>query len=218
MATIPPGDSPTPSSAPAAPARPQQDLAENERRFRESEPYLRGAAASFGTDAERYDRARPTYPDAMIAAIAAAIPGPNVLDVGIGTGIAARLFKAHGCNVSVPKSTTARPKSPAAAGPTSRPRSSRTGTPRGELSTPSCPPRPDTGSTGSRCREGRSGAGSERPHRPVLERLPTSGGYTRLAPDQMERMLTRTGAAIDAMGGHFTMQYAAMVCTAVRNA
>jgi 2-polyprenyl-3-methyl-5-hydroxy-6-metoxy-1,4-benzoquinol methylase len=99
MATIPPGNSPTPSSAPAAPARPQQELTENEHRFRESEPYLRGAAASFGTDAERYDRARPAYPDAMIAAIAAAIPGPNVLDVGIGTGIAARLFKAHGCNV-----------------------------------------------------------------------------------------------------------------------
>jgi hypothetical protein len=31
-------------------------------------------------------------------------------------------------------------------------------------------------------------------------------------------MLTRTSAAIDAMGGHFTMQDAAMVCTAVRNA
>lgn len=95
MVTIPPGDGPIPSSAPAAPARPQQDLTGNERRFRESEPYLRGAVASFGTGADRYDRARPTYPDAMIAAIAAASPGPNVPD-GIGTGIAARLFKAHG--------------------------------------------------------------------------------------------------------------------------
>src|SRR5487761_1362591 len=61
--------------------------------------HARQMAESFGTDAERYDRARPGYPDAMVAAVVAASPGPDVLDVGIGTGIAARQFQAAGCRV-----------------------------------------------------------------------------------------------------------------------
>ena len=56
-------------------------------------------AESFGADAERYDRARPRYPDAMVERIVAASPGRDVLDVGIGTGIAARQFQAAGCTV-----------------------------------------------------------------------------------------------------------------------
>ena len=64
------------------------------------EPHrARDVAESFGTDAERYDRARPRYPDAMVARIAAASPGPDVLDVGCGTGIEARQFQAAGCTV-----------------------------------------------------------------------------------------------------------------------
>ncbi len=35
----------------------------------------------------------------MVAAIVAASPGPDVLDVGIGTGIAGRQFQAAGCRV-----------------------------------------------------------------------------------------------------------------------
>jgi SAM-dependent methyltransferase len=50
-------------------------------------------------DAERYDRARPHYPDALVQRIVAASPGPDVLDVGCGTGIAARQFQAAGCRV-----------------------------------------------------------------------------------------------------------------------
>lgn len=50
-------------------------------------------------DAERYDRTRPRYPDAMVDRIVAAIPGPDVVDVGCGTGIAARQFQAAGCKV-----------------------------------------------------------------------------------------------------------------------
>ncbi|QLE75142.1 class I SAM-dependent methyltransferase [Streptomyces rectiverticillatus] len=78
----------------------------------EHEPHrYRQAAESFGSDAERYDRARPRYPEAMVERIAAAGPGvdapdvpgvPNVLDVldvGCGTGIAARQFQAAGCKV-----------------------------------------------------------------------------------------------------------------------
>jgi SAM-dependent methyltransferase len=56
-------------------------------------------AESFGSDAERYDRSRPRYPDAVVDRITAASPGPDVLDVGIGTGIAARQFRAAGCRV-----------------------------------------------------------------------------------------------------------------------
>ncbi|MEV1113748.1 class I SAM-dependent methyltransferase [Actinosynnema sp. NPDC049800] len=59
----------------------------------------RDMAESFGTDPERYDRSRPSYPDAMVRAIVAASPGPHVVDVGTGTGIAARRFQAAGCRV-----------------------------------------------------------------------------------------------------------------------
>ena len=54
---------------------------------------------SFGDDAERYDRARPSYP---AAAVDAAMDGANirrVLDVGCGTGIASQLFLDRGCEV-----------------------------------------------------------------------------------------------------------------------
>ncbi|WP_104479041.1 class I SAM-dependent methyltransferase [Actinokineospora auranticolor] len=56
-------------------------------------------AESFGTDADRYDRARPAYPDALITRIVEASPGRAVVDVGCGTGIAARQFQARGCTV-----------------------------------------------------------------------------------------------------------------------
>ncbi|MFJ7213401.1 class I SAM-dependent methyltransferase [Amycolatopsis sp. NPDC098790] len=56
-------------------------------------------AESFGTDTERYDRARPEYPDELIARVVAESPGRDVLDVGCGTGIEARQFRAAGCRV-----------------------------------------------------------------------------------------------------------------------
>jgi SAM-dependent methyltransferase len=59
----------------------------------------RQVAESFGADPERYDRTRPSYPDAMVARIVAASPGRDVLDVGCGTGTAARQFQAAGCTV-----------------------------------------------------------------------------------------------------------------------
>ncbi|MET7719162.1 class I SAM-dependent methyltransferase [Streptomyces sp. NPDC005407] len=69
-------------------------------RLSENAPHQhRQAAESFGSDAERYDRARPRYPDAMVDRIVARSPGPDVLDVGCGTGIAARQFQAAGCKV-----------------------------------------------------------------------------------------------------------------------
>lgn len=56
-------------------------------------------AESFGVDAQRYDLARPGYPDTLVTRIVSKSPGPDVLDVGCGTGIAARQFQAAGCTV-----------------------------------------------------------------------------------------------------------------------
>jgi len=62
-------------------------------------------AESFGSDPDRYDRARPRYPGALVDRIVAGLPGPDgpdgpdVLDVGCGTGIVARQFRAAGCRV-----------------------------------------------------------------------------------------------------------------------
>ena len=65
-----------------------------------AEPHeARRIAESFGVDAQRYDQARPRYPDALVARIVTGSPGSEVLDVGCGTGIAARQFQAAGCTV-----------------------------------------------------------------------------------------------------------------------
>ena len=56
-------------------------------------------AQSFGTDPERYDRTRPPYPQALVDRIIASIPGREVLDVGIGTGVSAQPFRAAGYRV-----------------------------------------------------------------------------------------------------------------------
>jgi SAM-dependent methyltransferase len=55
-------------------------------------------AGSFGDDPERYDRTRPSYPADLIDELAPT-GGESVVDVGCGTGIAARLFVAKGCRV-----------------------------------------------------------------------------------------------------------------------
>lgn len=56
-------------------------------------------AESFGTDAGRYDRARPRYPAELVDRVIAASRGREIVDVGCGTGIAARLFASAGCRV-----------------------------------------------------------------------------------------------------------------------
>ncbi|MEC3918021.1 class I SAM-dependent methyltransferase [Nocardia sp. CDC160] len=78
MVTLP---SPEPESADSSPHR------------------AREVAESFGVDAARYDRTRPTYPTALIDRILAASPGKDVLDVGCGTGIVARQLRDAGCRV-----------------------------------------------------------------------------------------------------------------------
>src|ERR1700733_10674404 len=73
---------------------PQQPL-----RFEGESHQARDMAQSFGTDPERYDRARPSYPAALVERVIAARPVSDVLDVGCGTGIVARQFEAAGCSV-----------------------------------------------------------------------------------------------------------------------
>src|SRR6202034_1779300 len=68
-------------------------------RFEGESHQARDMAQSFGSHRERYDRARPSYPAALVERIVAASPGRDVLDVGCGTGIAARQFQAAGCRV-----------------------------------------------------------------------------------------------------------------------
>jgi ubiquinone/menaquinone biosynthesis C-methylase UbiE len=77
---------------------PPEGQREQAASMNESHQY-RQVAESFGADAERYDRTRPSYPAALVERIVAASPGPAVLDVGCGTGIAARQFQAAGCRV-----------------------------------------------------------------------------------------------------------------------
>lgn len=59
----------------------------------------RSIAESFGIDAKNYDEARPPYPAALLERITGGRSGRGVLDVGCGTGIAARQFQGAGCAV-----------------------------------------------------------------------------------------------------------------------
>jgi SAM-dependent methyltransferase len=56
-------------------------------------------AESFGTDPERYHRTRPRYPAAFVRELVDELPGRDVLDVGVGTGIVARQLQTAGCSV-----------------------------------------------------------------------------------------------------------------------
>ena len=48
-----------------------------------------------------------------------------------------------------------------------------------------------------------------------LDLMPTQGSYTRLPADRLATLLARTGDAIDAFGGSFTVQFATVAVTAV---
>lgn len=63
------------------------------------QPELERRSRSFGQAAERYDRARPPYPTALIETVVGAARPLDVLDVGCGTGIAARQMTAAGARV-----------------------------------------------------------------------------------------------------------------------
>jgi hypothetical protein len=49
-----------------------------------------------------------------------------------------------------------------------------------------------------------------------LEQVPTFGGHSQFPPGRLDELLADIGSAIDAEGGSFTMEYAAIVVTATR--
>jgi hypothetical protein len=49
-----------------------------------------------------------------------------------------------------------------------------------------------------------------------LALLPTTGGMTRLRPDQLAEILGEVGTAIDALGGTITVPYTTLAASAAR--
>ncbi|MBB2910474.1 SAM-dependent methyltransferase [Streptosporangium becharense] len=243
-------------------------------------------------DARRYDQARPGYPDALVARIVAGSPGPDVLDVGCGTGIAARQFQAAGCAVlgvepDVRMADYARSRglqvevatfeSWQPAGRTfdaviaaqswhwvdpvaGAVQAARVLRPRGRLAVfghvyeppaevaepfaaayrRTAPDSPLNGQPARRpldlyqaaylkfadsLRETGQFTDLEQwrfdwersyTRDQWLDLLPTTGGLTRLRPDQLAEVLDAVGGAIDSLGGRFTMNYTTLAMTAVR--
>lgn len=249
-------------------------------------------AESFGTDAPRYDHARPRYPDALVTRIVASSSGLDVLDVGCGTGIAARQFQAAGATVlgvepdarmanfaratGVPvEVATFEDWEPAGrsfdtiiaaqswhwvdpvagavkAHEVLRPAGrlvifGHVFEPPAEVAEPFAaafrrvvPDSPFRNQAAHRPLEMYQAmyakiAGTiqqtglfheseqwrfdwEQPYTrdQWLDLLPTTGGLTRLQPDQLTEILAAVGQAIDSVGGSFTMQYATLATTALR--
>ncbi|MEU5695839.1 methyltransferase domain-containing protein [Actinosynnema sp. NPDC020468] len=246
----------------------------------------RDLAESFGVDPARYDRARPRYPDAMVRAI---VPGPevrDVLDVGCGTGIASRAFRAVGCrvlgvdvdarmaefarsggiDVEVAPFETWDPAGRTfdavvagqtwhwidpVLGPAKAARVLRPGgrlavfwnalEPPAEVLAPSTAlfrrlvpgagdgsPRAGYEAFFPRTAAGIRGSGAFGPpeewrfewdyrstREQWLDQVPTSGLAARVPPAEMADLLAATGAAIDALGGEFTVRCTTVVVTAV---
>ncbi|MFD7130369.1 class I SAM-dependent methyltransferase [Streptomyces sp. NPDC059894] len=252
----------------------------------------RRTAESFGTDARRYDRARPGYPDALVARVVAGSPGPDVLDVGCGTGIAARQFQAAGCAVLGVEPDARMADLARARGlevevatfeawePADRAfdaliaaqswhwvnpvagavKAAQVLRPNGRLAIFGHvfePPAEVAEPFAAACRRvAPDSPFSDQPARRPLEMyragyakiadkireteqfddpeqwrfdwersytrdqwldlLPTTGGLTRLRPDQLAEILGAVGHAIDALGGRFTMHHTTLATTAVR--
>jgi SAM-dependent methyltransferase len=255
---------------------------------------FREVAQSFGADAERYDRTRPPYPAAMVERIIEASPGPEVVDVGCGTGTAARQFQVAGCKVlgvepdarmaefarrsgvevevapfeawkpagrqfdAVVAGTAWHWVDPVAGAA----KAAQVLRPGGRLApfhhvfqtppelagavamayrevAPDSPVNlPDQSARSAldlyrplfaKIADGiRQDGGFSEPELwqfdwectysrdEWLDQLPTIGGLTQLPPDKLAHVLAAAGAAIDAIGGSFTMTYATVVVTAAR--
>ncbi|NEW72258.1 class I SAM-dependent methyltransferase [Streptomyces rapamycinicus] len=270
-------------------------------------------AESFGSDAERYDQARPRYPQAMVDRIATDSPGPgaldtsgvldapgvldvpDILDVGCGTGIAARQFQQTGRTVlgvepdarmadvarrlgTAVEVATFEAWDPAGrhfdaviagqawhwidpvAGAAKAARVLRPGARLAAFWNVFRLPPELAEALATVCRRVMPDApfdfravarGGLDTHQPILtkaadgiraagafgepeqwrfdwewtytrdawlEQIPTQGAFTRLPPAELAEVLEGVGAAIDAMGGSFTMPYATVVITATRTA
>lgn len=249
-------------------------------------------AKSFGVDAPRYDQARPGYPPALVTRIVDGSPGPDVLDVGCGTGIAARQFQAAGCTVLGVEPDARMAAFAQARGldvevatfetwqaadrtfdaviaaqswhwvdpSTSAAKAARVLRPGGRLTifghAYEPPAEVAEPSAAAYRRVAPDSPFSDQPaRRPLdlyraaytkvadtiretelfdeaeqwrfdwersytrdqwLDLLPTTGGLTRLRPDQLTGILNAVGDAIDSLGGRFTMNYTTLATTAVR--
>jgi len=227
----------------------------------------------------------------MVAAIVAASPGPSVLDVGCGTGIAARQFQAAGCRVlgvepdarmaglarrfgveaevakfeawdsggrafdvviagqawhwvdpvagAAQAAQVLRPggrlavfwnsfRPPAGVGEAFSEVHRRV-LPDSPLSRGAMPGPDAYSALCTKAADGMRQAGAfsdsqewrfdwERPYTrdEWLDVIPTFGGFSQFRPAQQEELQAGIGAAIDAVGGSFTMGYTAVVATAVR--
>ena len=60
----------------------------------------RAAAVGFARSAQAYERGRPSYPDAAVDRLVAALPGTEVIDLAAGTGKLTRAFVARGLDVT----------------------------------------------------------------------------------------------------------------------
>jgi SAM-dependent methyltransferase len=147
-------------------------------------------AQSFGSDAERYDRARPRYPDVMVERILAASPGADVVDVGCGTGIAARQLEAAGARV-LGVEVDARMADGAR----------RRGL---EVEVAAFETWDPAGRTFDAVAAGQAWHWID----------PLAGA---VKAGQLDDLMTGVAAAIDATGGRFTMHYTTVVVTAVRS-
>jgi hypothetical protein len=49
-----------------------------------------------------------------------------------------------------------------------------------------------------------------------LDQVPTFGGHSQFPPAKLQEILAGIGAAVDTVGGSFTMRYATIVVAAVR--
>jgi SAM-dependent methyltransferase len=256
-----------------------------------NEPHhQRHVAESFGADADRYDRTRPSYPNALVERLAAA--GPDVLDVGCGTGIAARQFRAAGCRVlgvepdprmaglarrTGIETEVAKIEDWDPAGRTfdtvvagqawhwvdpvaGAAKAARALRPGGRLAVfwnafqlpsglgeafaavyrrvmPDSPifhrPLPGADGYSMLCDKASDGMrqakafGAPEEWRfdwdrhytrdEWLEQVPTFGLHSQIPPDEQQEILSGIGAAIDAVGGDFTMRYTTVAATASRN-
>ncbi|WP_442815627.1 class I SAM-dependent methyltransferase [Streptomyces sp. NBC_01795] len=292
------------------------------RRFPSESHQHRQMAESFGLDAERYDRTRPRYPDALVKRIAATVApgagagresgsgsgsgpeagsgsgsgpgsGCRILDVGAGTGIAARQLQAAGCTVLGIEpdarmaalarrfGTEAEVATFEAWDPAEREfdavvagqswhwidpvagaaKAARVLRPGGLLAAfwnvfqlpselaeafaevcgrvlPDSPfdlqdamKQPLNGNHAlfAKVADGFREAGgfgdpeqwrfdweTECTRDAWLDQLPTQGAFTQLPPDKLAELLEGAGAAVDALGGSFTMRYATVAVTATR--
>lgn len=251
----------------------------------------RDIAESFGSEADRYARARPSYPEELINRIAATSPGPRVLDVGIGTGIAAGQLQRAGCvvlGVDVDERMAERARGAGFAVETSAfeqwdpagrtfdavvaaqawhwvdpvagaAHAARALRPRGRLAVfwnlfmpapelaeafaavyrrivPNVGANPwersgvESYATILERTEGgiRDAAAFAEPERwrvnwerqytrdEWLDQIPTFGGHSRFPQATLDELIAQMGDAIDAVGGGFTMAYAAIAVTAAR--